>query len=122
MVKQNNKSVAAEVGLQTKVFQQKKYAMKQQHNNILDSDIMYLSDEIETNETLDDKQVKLLGEKLLGYQKDYFQVEDEDAEGQAPAPKAKKEKSAATQVQPLDFTLIDTSDLYRDEDEFYLMD
>jgi hypothetical protein len=41
--------------------------MKQQHNNILESDVMYLSDEIETNQALDDKKTKLLGEKLLGY-------------------------------------------------------
>jgi len=42
---------------------------------------MYLSDELDTNETLDDKKVKLMGEKLLGYSKDYFQVEDDEAEG-----------------------------------------
>lgn len=56
---------------------------------------MYLSDEIDaTNETLNEKQVKALGEKLLGYQKDYFHVEEDDAEAQAPPPK-KKDKSAA---------------------------
>jgi len=55
MVKSHNRSLAAEVGLPVKLFQQKKHAMKQTHNAILDSEVMYLSDEIDTNETLNDK-------------------------------------------------------------------
>lgn len=104
-----------------KLFKAKKHEMRQQHNAILDSQVMYLSDEIDTCESLNDKQVKLLGEKLLGYQKDYFHVSDDDAEGQAPEPKKKKDKSAAESIKPLDFTLINSVDLFNDGQEFYIM-
>jgi len=37
---------------------------------------MYLSDELEETDTLNEKQKQFMNEKVLGYQKDYTQMED----------------------------------------------
>ena len=87
---------------------------------------MYLSDELEETDTLNEKQKQFMNEKVLGYQKDYTQVEDletmESIEAQQKAVATAKKSLDPINVQPLDFTLVKVSELFKSDREHYFMD
>jgi hypothetical protein len=59
------------VGLPVNLFKKKKREFRERNNNLLEQDMMYLSDELEETDTLNEKQKQFMNEKVLGYQKDY---------------------------------------------------
>ena len=89
-------ALASEVGLPTSLFTRKKKEFRERNNALLDSNMMYLSDEMEDQETLNDKQKQFMNERVLGYAKDYTMQENvptiEELEEQEKKAKAAKKK------------------------------
>lgn len=54
----------------------KKKEFREKNNALLDANMMYLSDELDEKETLNEKQKQFMNEKVLGYAKDYTMQED----------------------------------------------
>ena len=69
-------TLARGVGLPVNLFKKKKREFRERNNNLLQQSLMYLSDELEETDTLNEKQKQFMNEKVLGYQKDYTQMED----------------------------------------------
>ena len=69
--------LAQEIGMPTKQFSQKTQELKKRHDLIVNNDLMYLSDEMDTEVSLTDKQKKFMHEHVMGYTRDYFQGEEE---------------------------------------------
>lgn len=67
-----------------------------------------------------------MNEKVLGYQKDYTQMEDmetiESIEEKQKAVAQAKKGLEPLNVQPLDFTLVKVSELFKSDREHYFMD
>lgn len=70
-------TLAQGVGLPVNLFKKKKKEFRERNNNLLEQSMMYLSDELEETDTLNEKQKQFMNEKVLGYQKDYTQNMDE---------------------------------------------
>lgn len=66
-----------------------------------------------------------MNEKVLGYQKDYTQMEDletvESIEAQQKAVAQAKKGLDPRNVQPLDFTLVKVSELFKTDREHFFM-
>jgi len=64
-------TLAKGVGLPINLFKKKKREFRERNNNLIEQSLMYLSDELEETDTLNEKQKQFMNEKVLGYQKDY---------------------------------------------------
>ena len=60
-------TLARGVGLPVNLFKKKKREFRERNNNLLQQSLMYLSDELEETDTLNEKQKQFMNEKVLGY-------------------------------------------------------
>jgi len=114
-----------ELGIPASLYMQKSSQLRSQHQQIVDCDQVWLSDEVLANDDMLDPEVTdLFNTKVLGYEKDYTDVQEDVTKESS-----KKEKPGNSQnhevpgvVTPLDFSKIKFSEIFKADREHYFMD